>query len=78
MTKRIRYASENGYSGELYGLRSLSIRDKDGKEVLHTGSRSIETYEELAEMVEGFPEFLETLMEATEKAGREGMNGAED
>lgn len=51
---------ENGYSGKLYGKSSMSIF-KDGKEVLHTGFRGINTAEELHEMLEGMPQFMEML-----------------
>lgn len=67
MTHRYKYSSENGYSGELYGLSSLSIRNAEGREVLHTGKRNIETYEELAAFVEGFPEFYKALTAPEER-----------
>lgn len=59
--KTIKYTSKNGYTGVLYGRSSLAIYNKDGKEVMHTGFRKINTYEELVETVETFPEFLELL-----------------
>lgn len=59
----IKYTSENGYSGTLYGKSSLSIRDRKGREVLHTGSRAIETLEELKELVDNHPEFARILTE---------------
>ena len=61
MSKYIEYQSENGYKGILYGRSSFSIRDKDGKEVFHTGFRKINTYEELVKEVEEFPEFIRIL-----------------
>ena len=57
----IEYTSENGYTGKLYGELSMSIFDKDGKEVMHTGSRILNTPEELKEVVDGFPAFMEML-----------------
>ena len=62
-SETIRYTSDNGYTGVLYGKSSYAIYDKDGKEVLHTGSRNINTYEELVEDVNNFPKFLEILRE---------------
>ena len=61
MTNDIGYTSENGYTGVMYGKSSFAIYDKDGKEVLHTGSRAFNTEEELKKQVDGFPEFLEML-----------------
>ena len=57
----IEYNSENGYSGRLYGRSSMSIFDKNGKEVMHTGSRTPNTLEELKEVVDGYPAFMEVL-----------------
>lgn len=33
----IKYTSENGYTGVLYGKSSFAIHDSSGKMVLHTG-----------------------------------------
>lgn len=55
------YASENGFTGVMYGKSSFTVYDKDGNEVLHTGSRGFNTYEALKEQVEGFPKFYEAL-----------------
>ena len=57
----IEYTSENGYKGVLYGKGSMSIYDPDGRECLHTGSRSINTYEELVKTVDEHPQFMEML-----------------
>lgn len=66
MKKEIVYTSTNGFSGRLYGESSLSIFKTDsGKEVLHTGSRNINTMEELKKEVEEFPAFLKILEETT-------------
>ncbi len=67
MNETIKYTSENGYTGVLYGERSLSIFGEDGKEVMHTGSRGINTYDELVECVEGFPEFYKKLLDLSHK-----------
>ena len=62
--KKIKYTSpNNGYTGVLYGESSFSIHDPSGKEVMHTGFRNINTYEELVEQVEEFPEFRRRLLE---------------
>lgn len=59
--EEIKYTSDNGYTGILYGKSSFAILDKDGKTVFHTGSRTINTYDELVEKVNDFPNFLELL-----------------
>lgn len=65
---RIDYKSPaNGYSGSLYGKKSLRILDPYGNEILHTGFRSINTYEELKEMVDDMPHFIQLLDEAIDK-----------
>lgn len=61
MRKRIKYTSENGYTGVLYGKSSFSVYDKDGHEVFHTGFRNFNTYDDLKESVDTFPEFLGML-----------------
>ena len=61
MSKTIKYTSDNGYTGVLYGESSYAIFDADGNERMHTGSRNFNTYEELVEAVDGFPEFFEIL-----------------
>ncbi len=65
MGETIKYTSENGYTGIMYGEHSLAIEDKDGKEVMHTGSRTINTYEELVEHVEKYPEFIKMYRRAS-------------
>lgn len=57
----IKYTSDNGYTGTLYGKSSMSICDKDGDEIFHTGFRKANTYDELVEQVESFPDFLKLL-----------------
>lgn len=63
MDKIIDYTGENGYRGVLYGKSSMAVYDKNGVERMHTGSRGINTLEELKEFVEGFEEFFEMLEE---------------
>ena len=61
MNKTIKYTSENGYTGVLYGESSMVIYDANGKESMHTGSRGINTYDELVELVEDYPRYRESL-----------------
>lgn len=66
--KRIEYKSANGYSGVLFGKSSMIIRGPDGKEILHTGSRTPNTLIELMDIVDTMPEFMkimEAMMEKT-------------
>ena len=51
---------ENGYYGCLYGKSSMSIF-KDSKEVLHTGSRNINTPDELYNILSEMPDFIRML-----------------
>ena len=41
----------------MYGESSFVVLNKDGEEVMHTGSRAFNTYEELIKQVETFPKF---------------------
>lgn len=52
----------NGYSGRLYGISSMAIY-KDGKEVLHTGFRAINTKEKLYAWLAEMPLFMELVKE---------------
>ena len=52
------YTSSNGYTGVLYGNRSMSVFDSNDHEVMHTGFRSVNTADELAEFVDNFDQFL--------------------
>jgi hypothetical protein len=63
----IEYKSPNGYTGVLYGKSSMIIYDADGKEVLHTGSRTPNTLEELKEVVEKMPKLMRELEENWDK-----------
>ena len=56
MNKIIDYTSPNGYRGVLYGKTSMAVYDKNGVEKYHTGSRGIDTLEELKKFVDGFEE----------------------
>ena len=57
---RIEYTSRDGYTGKIYGEKSLVV-EKDGKGIFHTASRNIETIGELKAFVDGFPGFLAML-----------------
>lgn len=61
MAEVIKYTSQNGYTGILYGKSSFKILDEQGKMVFHTGLRTINTEAGLIEQVESFPELLELL-----------------
>ena len=65
MTDTVKYTSDNGYTGVMYGKSSYAVFDKDGKEVMHTGFRNFNTYDELVEHVEKYPKFREMLGRAT-------------
>lgn len=67
----ISYKSENGYTGILYGKSSMKILDPEGKEVLHTGFRNIETEAELKERVDEFPKLRKSLLEFYKKMSEE-------
>lgn len=68
MSEAIRYTSPNGYTGILGGTSTFVILDSIGREVFHTGFRSINTLEELKERVDGFPEFLKSLHDISDDA----------
>lgn len=67
----IKYTSENGYTGVLYGKSSFAIHNRDGKMVLHTGFRNIHTYAELVKQVEDYPKFREMLLKMKDEVGNE-------
>lgn len=58
----VTYTHKNGFSAVLYGKSSMSIL-KNGKEVLHTGSRAANTEKEVMELLEKQPEFMELMNE---------------
>lgn len=68
----IKYTSENGYTGILYGKSSMKVLDPEGKEVLHTGFRNIETEAELKEYVDDFPNLRKSLLEFYQQMSKEG------
>lgn len=51
----------NGYSGMLFGESSLAVFDNRMHEILHTGDRNIETAEDLYDMLEDIPGFVEMM-----------------
>ncbi len=59
----IRYTSANGYTGVLYGKSSLAVYAPNGRQCMHTGSRNINTYEELVKLVDEFPQFMSMFMD---------------
>ena len=59
----IEYTSENGYTGQIYGKGTMIIVDRYGKELFHTAHRNIQTFDELKEEVDGFPEFQKKITE---------------
>lgn len=56
------YKHKNGYYARLYGESSLSVYF-DGKEVLHTGSRNVNTEDEVMKVLEGMPELFKRIGE---------------
>lgn len=60
MENEIKVEHPNGYSGILYGKKSMVIFHNN-KEVLHTGFRNINTREELYQNLEKMPEFMKML-----------------
>lgn len=64
----ITYQSDNGYSGKLVPrvrngehIRALYIYDHAGNLILHAGTTPARILEDLIEIVEEFPVFLELL-----------------
>lgn len=66
MSDTVKYTSDNGYTGVMYGKSSYAVFDKDGIEVMHTGFRNFNTYDELVEHVEKYPKLMEMLRGADE------------
>ena len=58
MTKEHRH--KNGYIARLYGKSSLSVYF-NGKEVLHTGYRSVQTEDEVMDLLEGMPKLMKII-----------------
>ena len=61
----VTYTHKNGFSAVLYGKSSMSIL-KNGKEVLHTGSRTVNTEKEVMELLEKQPEFMKAMNDSIE------------
>ena len=59
------YKHENGYTARLYGKSSLSVYFK-GKEILHTYDRNVHTADEVMEMLEDMPNFIEKIVKGME------------
>lgn len=65
------YTSEkNGYTGVLYGNKSMSVFDRNEHEVMHTGFRNINTGDELKEFIDNFDEFLKDLKSSVKMGKR--------
>lgn len=63
----IKYKSENGYEGMLYGESFMLIRDPEGNEVFHSGFRTINTEAELKEFVDDMPNKKKGLLDFYKK-----------
>ena len=72
---KIEYKSLNGYTGVLYGKFSMAIYDPSGAEVLHTGSRNINSLEELKKLVDKIQAFMEMFMILTNQESAEDVTG---
>ena len=68
----IKYKSENGYEGMLYGESSMVIRDPEGNEVFHSGFRTINTEAELKAEVDGWTDKSPRLLDFYKKMSEEG------
>lgn len=77
MSDTIKYTSDNGYTGVLYGKSSMIIYKPDGTESMHTGSRNINTYEELVRIVDKHPKFREMLKKAAKEIRDSEMESEE-
>lgn len=62
MNDRRWFDHENGYSAVLYGESSMCVY-KGRRKVLHTGSRNVNTAEEVMEMLGEMPDFFQKIME---------------
>lgn len=54
------YKHPNGYSAKLYGYSSMSVF-YEGREVMHTGYRNVNSEEEVMELLEEYPEFMKLI-----------------
>lgn len=60
MKETVTYNHQNGYSAVLYGISSMSIF-RNGKEVMHTGFRKVNTEAEVIRMLEALPRLMNGL-----------------
>lgn len=54
---------ETGYEGYLYGKSSFVLKNEELGYYMHTGSRSINTFEELKEQVDDAPNFFKMILQ---------------
>lgn len=68
MKNKIYYKNkETGYEGYLYGESSYVLKNEELGHYMHTGSRSINTFEELKEQVDEAPKFFKMLLQNKDK-----------
>lgn len=48
---------ENGYTAKLYGKSSMIVYRPNGRQMLHTGSRNLESQEDVLAFLDDMPEF---------------------
>lgn len=67
----VKYTSPvNNYTGVMYGDKSLVLFNENGREIFHTGSRTINTYEGLIKFVDRYKPFGVPIEIIKEKAER--------
>lgn len=71
MSKVIRAICDNGYDGVLIPNHSMTIRFK-GERVLATYSPAPKNYDELMDVLETMPQFMDMLNEQVKNAIRKG------
>ncbi len=57
----IQYKHKNGFKATLYGKSSMTVESPDGKVRTHTCSRTVNTKEEVMELLGSWPELLKQL-----------------
>lgn len=67
MNERIEVEHPNGFYGVLYGKSSLKIC-RGNRTVLHTGKRVVNTKEDLYQLLDDMPRFMEVLGKGKEDA----------
>lgn len=67
----VKYKSDNGYTGILYGCSSYKILDPEGVECFHTGFRTINTEAELKAKVDDWPNTSKQLQEFYKKMSKD-------